>query len=186
MVQHQQCNKGGPMNTSVRFKNLESSDALKSYVSEKLDRLDKYFNGPGEANVVLSIEKFRHSAEINIIGDRLSINGKEETGEMYSAIDMVLDKIEVQIKKNKQKSRDYRTKGKTVSLSTEETVDEGAPSPRVRVHHIDYKPMDIDEAVMQMDLIEDNFLVFTNARTDCVNVLYRQKDGNYGLIQPSP
>lgn len=92
------------MNTSVRFKNLESSDALKSYVSEKLDRMDKYFNGPAEANVVLSIEKFRHSAEIHIIGDRLAINGKEETEEMYSAIDMVLDKLEVQIKKINRKA----------------------------------------------------------------------------------
>jgi putative sigma-54 modulation protein len=174
------------MNTSVRFKNLESSDALKSYVSEKLDRMDKYFNGPAEANVVLSIEKFRHSAEINIIGDRLSINGKEETEEMYSAIDMVLDKLEVQIKKNKQKSRDYRPKGKTGSTPMEAAVDEAAPPPRVEIHHIEYKPMDVDEAVMQMDLIKDNFLVFTNARTDRVNVLYRQKDGNYGLIQPRP
>ena len=69
----------------VRFKNLEPSDALKSYVSEKLNRMEKYFNGHAEANVVLSIEKFRHSADINIIGDRLTINGKEETEEMYSA-----------------------------------------------------------------------------------------------------
>lgn len=174
------------MNTSVRFKNLESSDALKSYVSEKLDRMDKYFNGPAEANVVLAIEKFRHSAEINIIGDRLTINGKEVTEEMYSAIDMVLDKLEVQIKKSKQKSRDYRIKGKTGARPLEQAVDDGATLPRVRIHHIEYKPMDVDEAVMQMDLIKDNFLVFTNARTDTVNVLFRQKDGNYGLIQPRP
>jgi putative sigma-54 modulation protein len=172
------------MNTSVRFKNLESSEALKTYVSEKLDRMDKYFNGPTEANVVLSIEKFRHSAEINIIGDRLTINGKEETEEMYAAIDMVLDKLEVQIKKNKQKSRDYRSKGKSGAQPIELTGDENPDQPRVRIHHIEYKPMDIDEAVMQMDLINNNFLVFTNARTDAVNVLYRQKDGNYGLIQP--
>lgn len=172
------------MNTSVRFKNLEPSDALKSYVSEKLNRMEKYFNGPAEANVVLSIEKFRHSAEINIIGDRLTINGKEETEEMYSAIDMVLDKLEGQIKKNKQKSRQYRSKGKTGAMASEQVVDLGGDQPRVRVHHIEFKPMDVDEAVMQMDLIKDNFLVFTNARTESVNVLYRQKDGNYGLIQP--
>jgi putative sigma-54 modulation protein len=174
------------MNTSVRFKNLEPSDALKSYVSEKLDRMDKYFNGPAEANVVLAIEKFRHSAEINIIGDRLTINGKEVTEEMYSAIDMVLDKLEVQIKKSKQKSRGYRTKGKTGARSSEQAVVDGAAPPRVRIHHIEYKPMDVDEAVLQMDLIKDSFLVFTNARTDTVNVLYRQNDGNYGLIQPLP
>ena len=172
------------MNTSVRFKNLEPSDALKSYVSDKLNRMDKYFNGPAEANVVLSIEKFRHSAEINITGDRLTINGKEETEEMYSAIDMVLDKLEVQIKKSKQKSREYRSKGKTGAVSPEQVIDEDMDRPRIRVQHIEYKPMDVDEAVMQMDLINNSFLVFTNARTDTVNVLYRQKDGNYGLIQP--
>lgn len=172
------------MNTSVRFKNLEPSDALKSYVREKLDRMEKYFNGPAEASVVLSIEKFRHSAEINITGDRLAINGKEETEEMYSAIDMVLDKLEVQIKKNKQKSRDFRSKGKTGPRASTQTLDEEPGQPRVRVRHIEYKPMDVDEAVMQMDLIKDSFLVFTNSRTETVNVLYRQKDGNFGLIQP--
>jgi putative sigma-54 modulation protein len=178
------------MNTSVRFKNLESSDALRSYVSEKLNRLDKYCNGQTEANVVLSIEKFRHSAEINITGDRLTINGKEETEEMYAAIDMVLDKLEVQVKKNKQKSREYRNRAKTGAVASaapapsETAIDEETEPPRVRVQHIDYKPMDVDEAIMQMDLINNSFLVFTNARTETVNVLYRQKDGNYGLIQP--
>ena len=172
------------MNTSVRFKNLEPSDALKTYVSEKLSRMEKYFSVPAEANVVLSIEKFRHSAEINITGDRLSINGKEETEEMYSAIDMVLDKLEVQIKKSKQKSREYRSKGKSDDLGYEAGSIEENGRPRIRVQHIEYKPMDVDEAVMQMNLINNNFLVFTNSRTDTVNVLYRQKDGNYGLIQP--
>ena len=172
------------MNTSVRFKNLKSSDALRSYVSEKLNRMDKYFSGPAEASVVLSIEKFRHSAEINITGDRLAINGKEETEEMYAAIDMVLDKLEVQIKKSKQKSRDFRSKDKSDVLTSDSEAEEEPDAPRIRVQHIEYKPMDVDEAVMQMDLIKNNFLVFTNARTAAVNVLYRQKDGNYGLIQP--
>ena len=172
------------MNTSVRFKNLEPSDALKSYVSEKLDRMEKYFNGPAEASVVLSIEKFRHSAEINVTGDRLTINGKEETEEMYSAIDMVLDKLEGQIKKNKQKSRQYRTKAKTGAMASGQGVDTEGTPPRVQVHPIEFKPMDVDEAVMQMDLIKDSFMVFTNTRTESVNVLYRKKDGNYGLIQP--
>ena len=99
------------MQTSVTFKNLDSSDHLKSYVGDKLDRLDKYLDNPAEANVVLTVEKFRHIAEINIAGDRLSINGKEETNDMYSAIDMVLDKLEKQIKKNKQKIRERRTSG---------------------------------------------------------------------------
>ena len=172
------------MNVSVRFKNLEPSDALKSYVKDKLDRMEKYFSGPAEANVVLSIEKFRHTAEIHIVGDRLMINGKEETEEMYSAIDIVLDKLEVQIKKSKQKSRAFRTKEKISETEMGMHLEEEPVRGRVQVQHIEYKPMDVDEAILQMDLIEDTFLVFTNARTDAVNVLYRKKDGDYGLIQP--
>lgn len=175
------------MQTSVTFKNLDPSERLKSYVSEKLNRFDKYLYNPGEANVVLSVEKFRHIAEITIVGDRLTIVGKEETEDMYSAIDMVLDKLEKQIKKNKQKNRDHRPgkgKPKLMGSVAMPAVDEELDA-RVLVKNIEYKPMDIEEAIMQMDLIENNFLVFTNSRSDQVNVLYRRKDGNYGLIQPN-
>lgn len=175
------------MQTSVTFKNIDPSDHLKSYVSEKLNRFDKYLYNPAEANVVLSVEKFRHIAEINIVGDRLNINGKEETEDMYSAIDMTLDKLEKQIKKNKQKTRERRT-GKGKSKPNPESVlmaMEEDNEKQVVVKNIDYKPMDVDEAIMQMDLMNGNFLVFTNARSDQVNVLYRRNDGDFGLIQPS-
>jgi putative sigma-54 modulation protein len=107
---------------------------------------------------------------------------------MYSAIDMVLDKLEKQIKKNKQKIRERRpgVKAKNIALMEadinlpdEELVRE------IKVKNIEYKPMDVEEAVLQMDLLSNNFLVFTNARSDRVNVLYRRKDGHYGLIQPN-
>jgi putative sigma-54 modulation protein len=176
------------MQTSVTFKNLDPSDNLKAYVREKLDRFDRLLDNPAEANVVLSVEKFRHIAEINISGDRLNINGKEEINDMYSAIDMVLDKLEKQIKKGKQKIREHRI-GSKFSIkdisNTELMPSEDDAEPEVMVRNIEYKPMDIEEAVMQMDLVKDNFLVFTNAHTDRVNVLYRRKDGHYGLIQPS-
>ncbi|MCK5450869.1 MAG: ribosome-associated translation inhibitor RaiA, partial [Candidatus Omnitrophica bacterium] len=174
--------------TSVTFKNLDSSENLKSYVGDKLDRFDKYLYNPAEAKVVLSVEKFRHMAEINIIGDRLSIYGKEVTDDMYSAIDMVLDKLEKQIKKNKQKNRKHRSgsKSRTKDLLAEDSLHlEDEATGHIIVRNIDYKPMDVEEAVMQMDLVTDNFLVFTNARTDQVNVLYRRKNDDYGLIQPS-
>ena len=176
------------MQTSVTFKNLDPSDNLKAYVREKLDRFDRLLDNPAEANVVLSVEKFRHIAEINISGDRLNVNGKEEINDMYSAIDMVLDKLEKQIKKGKQKIREHRI-GSKLSIkeisNTELMPSEDDAEPEVMVRNIEYKPMDIDEALMQMDLVNDNFLVFTNAHTDRVNVLYRRKDGHYGLIQPS-
>ena len=176
------------MQTSVTFKNLDPSEHLKAYVGEKLDRFDKYLYNPAEANVVLSVEKFRHLAEINIIGDRLNINGKEETDDMYSAIDMVLDKLEKQIKKNKQKNRGSRSRSKSRAkgiLSKEAAHPDDETTGQVRIRNIEYKPMDVEEAILQLDLVPDIFLVFTNARTDQVNVLYRRKDGDYGLIQPN-
>ena len=175
------------MQTSVTFKNIDPSENLKSYVGEKLDRFDKYLYNPAEANVVLSVEKFRHMAEINIIGDRLNIYGKEVTDDMYSAIDIALAKLEKQIKKNKEKIRKHRigSKSNTKENIVEDTLfmeDEAAR--QVIVRNIEYKPMDVEEAIMQMSLVNDNFLVFTDARSNRVNVLYRRKDGNYGLIQP--
>jgi putative sigma-54 modulation protein len=176
------------MQTSVTFKNLDSSETLKSYVEEKLDRFDRLLDNPAEANVVLSVEKFRHMAEINITGDRLSIIGKEETIDMYSAIDMVLDKLEKQIKKSKEKIRERRSSAKVRNkeMRTEDTnLPEEDLELHVKVKHIEYKPMHVEEAILQLDLLNDNFLVFTNARSDQVNVLYRRKDGHYGLIQPN-
>ncbi|KJS30895.1 MAG: protein SmpA [Desulfatitalea sp. BRH_c12] len=175
------------MQTSVTFKNLDPSDHFRNYVSEKLNRFDKYFYNPGEANVMLSVEKFRNIAEVNIIGDRMTINGKEETEDMHAAIDMVLDKLEKQIKKNKQKLRDRRApKGISKSIMDESPLPDDDGERQIMIKNIDYKPMDVDEAIMQMDLVEDNFMVFTNSRSDRVNVLYRRKDGHYGLIQPNP
>lgn len=176
------------MQTSVTFKNVDTSEHLKAYVHDKLGRLDKFLDNPAEANVVLRVEKFRHIAEVNINGDRLNIIGKEETDDMYSAIDLVLDKLEKQIKKNKQKIRDHRSGGKgrdKIGPLIETMLQEEESNEQIRVKNIEYKPMDVDEAVMQMGLVEDSFLVFTNARTDKVNVLYRMGDGNFGLIQPS-
>lgn len=175
------------MQTSVTFKNIDPSDPLKDYIQDKLNRLDKLLDNPAEANVVLSIQKHRHIAEVNISGDRLNIIGKEDTNDMYSAIDMVLDKLEKQIKKSKQKIKGHRnTRSKSkglrqedTSFASEETMGE------LKIKNIDYKPMDIEEAIMQMDLMTGNFLVFTNARTERVNVIYRRNDGHLGLIQPS-
>jgi putative sigma-54 modulation protein len=178
----------GNMQTSITFKNIDPSDNLRAYVSDKLDRFDKFLDNPAEANVVLSVEKFRHIAEINISGDRMNINGKEETNDMYSAIDMTLDKLETQIKKTKETIKTRRggagLKAKEIIDGDSDFLDEEADE-QIRIKNIDYKPMDIDEAIMQMDLVSNNFLVFTNARTDQVNVIYRRKNGQYGLIQPS-
>ena len=180
------------MQTSVTFKNLDPSDNLKSYVANKLNKLDKLLDNPAEANVVLSVEKIRHIAEIKVTGDRLNINCREKTNDMYSSIDMALDKLEKQIKKSKQKIKSHRQgsrsgfkeKQSAPDAMTHTPLDDENIEPGIRVQNIDFKPMDIEEASMQMNLVSDNFIVFTNARTNKVNVLYKRKDGELGLIQP--
>ncbi len=175
------------MQVSVTFKNLDPSEHLKTYVKNKLDKLDKLLDNPAEANVVLSVEKIRHIAEIKLTGDRLSINCREKTNDMYSSIDMALDKLEKQIKKNKQKVQKHR-KGDRSEIRGKKEMTEDLIAPaatsRIRIQNIEYKPMDIEEAGMQIEMIPDNFLVFTNSMTNQINVLYKRKDGDLGLIQP--
>jgi putative sigma-54 modulation protein len=178
------------MQTAVTFKNIEPSDNLRSYVTSKIEKLDKLLENPAEANVVLSIEKIRHITEIKLIGDRLKLNCRESSNDMYSSIDLALDKLEKQLKKNKQKVRQHRqgARGENKENSFPETEipseAELYEAPQIRVQNIDYKPMDIEEAGMQLSLTPDNFLVFTNARTNQINVIYRRNDGDLGLIQP--
>jgi putative sigma-54 modulation protein len=178
------------MQTSVTFKNIEPSDHLKEYVTSKIEKLDKLMDNPAEANVVLSVEKIRHITDIKLIGDRMTLNCREESNDMYSSIDLALDKLEKQLKKNKQKVRKHRQgpRGELKEKSLQEAENPGVAeefeNPRIRVQNIDYKPMDIEEAGMQLELTPDNFLVFTNARTNQINVIYRRNDGDLGLIQP--
>ena len=107
------------MQTSVTFKQLDPSDSLKSYVQKKLDRFDKMLETPAEANVVLSVEKIRHIAEITLVGDKLRIHAKEESESMYSSIDTLMDKVRSQIKKNKEKLRRHMS-GNKISIKNDE------------------------------------------------------------------
>ena len=178
------------MQVSVTFRRIDASDTLRNYAHEKLNRIKKYIEDPIEAHVVLSVEKFRHIAEVSINANGLRINGQEETGDMYSAIDMVVDKVEAQIKKYREKLKKRKSDGGTkplvmkMNILAGESFEEDSGPEVIKTKQINAKPMDIDEAVMQMDLANSEFLVFTNARTQNINVIYRRRDGNYGLIEP--
>ncbi len=185
------------MHTAVTFKRIDPSDALKSYVQKKMDRFDKMLESPAEASVVLSVEKIRHIVEITLICGKMKLHAKESSENMYSSIDMLVEKFKSQIKKNKEKSRRHMSGNKQsikdedlafVSPAMPDTeaipLPEIIPGPEVVLESIDVKPMDVDDAVDQLTTGEDNFFVFSNARTERVNVLYRRNDGNLGLIQP--
>ncbi|MBT3176464.1 MAG: ribosome-associated translation inhibitor RaiA [Desulfobacula sp.] len=178
------------MQTIITFKKIDTSDSLKSYVQKKLDKFDKILDSPAEAHVVLSVEKIRHIAEISLTCDRLNIHARENSESMYSSVDALMDKVKVQIKKNKEKIRRHMS-GNKKSIKDEPTLTDSTQgfsdnltTDRVIIETIDYKPMDIEDAVIELDSGKQSFFVFNNARTQKVNVLYKQNNGKLGLIQP--
>jgi putative sigma-54 modulation protein len=177
------------MQINVTFRHVEPSLALRTYVEDKVSRIKKYLEEPIEAHVVLRVEKFRHIAEVLILANGMRINGKEETDDMYSAIDLVADTIEGQVRKGKDKSRRRKpvNTGKDltapVDLPAAEAADDDKESRIIRAEQVYAKPMDVDEAVVELSLSSSEFMVFTNRLTNRINVLYHRKDGHYGLIE---
>ena len=179
------------MQIAVTFRHMESSDAVRSYVEEKLARVKKYIDEPIDAQVVLSVQKkIYHRAEVTMVAKGLTMKSMEEKDDMYAAIDLMVDKIERQLKKYKEKLKEH--KGTTAnqrlvekSIISGSSVDDGGGNPEIiRSHSFFVKPMSVEEAVMQMDLLDKEFLVFTDDHSEEMNVVYRRKDGNYGLIVP--
>ncbi len=179
------------MQISVSFRNVDPSEHLKGYAETRMARFKKYMEEPVEIHLVLSIQKFRHTADVTISANGIKIKAQEETGDLYSAIDMVLDKIEKQIKRHREKIKEHKPDGKTkgqteVKKSREEGEPEEEDFPQiVKTESILAKPMDAEEASLQLKLSNDEFLVFTNSKTRLINVLYRRKDGDFGLIEPT-
>ncbi len=177
------------MQINVTFRHIEPSPPLREYAEEKISRIKKYVEEPIEAHIVLKVEKFRHIAEVTIDANGLRINGAEETDDMYSAIDLVADTIEGQVRRNKDKFRKRKSGGGAREfLASAEmggtVVPEDDHERRViRTEQVNAKPMDVEEAVMQLNVSNGEFLVFTNRLTNRINVLYRRKDGHYGLIE---
>ncbi|HAK89325.1 MAG: ribosomal subunit interface protein [Nitrospirae bacterium GWC2_46_6] len=170
------------MNIIVNGRHLEITPALKSYSEEKIGRFSKYVSNITEAVVTLSVEKYRHKAEVLLKVNGVMIQAESVTGEVYSSIDEVVEKLEKQIVKYKERSHDYR-KGekKTSEVSLKAQAETGRI---IKNKRFDMKPMAADEAVDQMELLDKDFFVFANQASGDVNVVYRRKDGNYGLIEP--
>ncbi len=169
-------------------KNLEITDSLRNQVNKKVSKLSRYFNEDVEVQVTMSVEGYRHIIEVTIPFDGIVIRGEESTDDMYASIDMVLDKLERQIRKHRTRLGKRIKSGafkNDVPLFSPETPFQEEDEPKiVRTKRFAVKPMSVEEATLQMELLGHNFFVFTNANSDEVNVLYKRKDGNYGLIEP--
>lgn len=175
------------MKVIISGKNIEVSDYLRNVVDKKAHKLERYFKPDTEMQVTLSIEKSRHIAEVTIVCDGIVLRGEEATGDMYSSIDVVLKKLERQMRKHRTKLEkrlkdDAFAEGAVYDYYQDDFEEE---EPQiVRNKKFVARPMDIDDAVMQMELLGHSFFVFRNMHNNEVNVLYRRSDGNYGLIEP--
>ena len=185
------------MNYNVRGENIEVTPAIREYVEKKIGKLERYFNNTPDANVLVNLKVNNNTSkvEVTIPMPNLVLRAEEENADMYAAIDLINDKLERQIRKHKTKiNRRYRnslsTTPETFSFIAEtddvpDEFEEDSEIEVVRNKRFDLKPMDSEEAILQMNLLGHNFFVYTNADTNTTNVVYRRKDGRYGLIEPS-
>ena len=176
------------MRLNITFRNLDATDALKQYASEKIDRVQRYLDRAGEAHIVLSLERHLHHADISIHAGTFLLRGREKSEDMYASIDLAMDKIERQLRRFKErikahKPSEARERQVQKSIVEAEGIEESKPVI-IKTNNFSIKPMAVEEAVMQMELLHKDFLVYTDDSTETINVLYRRKDGNYGVIAP--
>ncbi len=177
---------------TIRGKNIEITPSLREYVEKRVGKVTKYFEKVGEITVLLTVSKGRHIVEVTVpIQGGIVLRGEEATMDMYTSIDLVVEKLERQIHKQKTKlARRFRGGGFKAEVIEEQEKDhpvdkrdESAEYPVVKTKRFVVKPMDVQEAIMQMNLLDHNFFVFRDSETEEVNVVYRRTDGNYGLIE---
>lgn len=176
------------MNIVFTFKNFEPSDHLRKYARRRLEKLTRFLGKKVslEIQVLMDVDKFRQKVEVQITGEGLSISAAETTEDMYGSIDLAIDKIESQIKKYTARYREQRRSGrnKNIDIFPFELIDEDGVRTITGQEHFSPKPMNLDEAAMQLETSGFEFLVFLNAETDRVNVIYHRKNGDFGLIDP--
>ena len=172
------------MQVLVTFRHVAPSGALRDYAEEKVQRVEKYVRRVNDAHVILSVDKRRHIAEVTLNAARHTFAATEETSDLYAAIDLAMDKIERQVKKIAAKVKDRKHKAGKEVVAREPAPRRPIKGSITRTERVPVKPMSVDEAVLQMKLMKHEFLLFKNAANDALSVLYRRKNGEYGLIEP--
>lgn len=179
------------MNYNIRGENIEVTEAIRDYVEKKIGKLDRYFTETPDANVHVNLRVNNDKTskvEVTIPMKNITLRAEEENEDMYAAIDLIIDKLERQIRKHKTKiNRKSREKGSVTGIFTENGNGNGTTEEEnlevVRVKRFDLKPMDSEEAILQMDMLGHTFFVYTDADTNGTHIVYKRKDGKYGLIE---
>ena len=174
------------MKINIRGEKLEVTNAIKDYAEEKLSKIDKFFEKPDEvdAKVVLKVKGQTQTIEVMIQTKGVILRAEESHSDLYAAIDLVADKLERQIKKNRNKIKSKKNKEKLDDFKPFELIgdDEEEVEKIVKRKDIFLKPMDEEEAILQLELLDHSFFIFNNIDTNSVCVLYKRKDGDYGII----
>ncbi|MBQ9011568.1 MAG: ribosome-associated translation inhibitor RaiA [Bacilli bacterium] len=175
------------MEYKISGKKVKITDDIKNYVETKLGKLDKYFENPEQfmATVMIKTDGPNQVVEVTIPAKRMILRAEETNKEVFAAIDLVLDKLERQIRKNKTRMSKKANKDKVVGLTIDFEVEkeEKDTTKIVKRKDIELKPMSEEEAILQMNLIDHDFFLFRNSKSGEIEVIYKRKDGNYGLIK---
>lgn len=172
----------------ISGKNIEITEALRNNTIKKLSKLEKFFNTDTDVYVTMSVEKNRHIVEVTIPFNGVVLRAEESSEDMYASIDKVIDVLERQIRRHKTRLKkrlyDGAIKTEYFEKTNKQDVEEEGEFKIVRCKKFAIKPMTVEEAILQMNLLGHQFFVFTNAENEETNVVYKRKDGNYGLIEP--
>ena len=173
------------MKYNIRGEKLVITDAIRDYTEEKLGKLDKYFKDDNvTANVLAKVRGNSQIVEVTIPTSKFILRSEEEHDDLYAAIDLVTDKLERQIRKNKTRlNRNVKESVKEFNFDYELPMEEEAKETVVKRKKLEMKPMSEEEAVLEMELLGHSFFVYKDMDTESINVLYKRKDGDYGLIE---
>lgn len=169
------------MKINIRGNNLEITESIKSHINEKMRKLDKYFTEDVSASILCKVNGINQTVEVTITSNGLMIRAEVSTKSIYESVDIVMDKLEGQIRKNKSRLKKLN-KMKLPMFDLE--LDEIEESKIVvKTKTIETKPMNLEEAILQLELIGHDFYVYKDSDSNEISILYKRKDGNYGVIE---
>ncbi|NMA50790.1 MAG: ribosome-associated translation inhibitor RaiA [Mollicutes bacterium] len=169
---------------SIRGDKIEVTKAIKEHIEEKISKLDKYFENSEEikCNVIIRVKNNNQTVEVTIPTSRFTIRSEESHNDLYAAVDLIIDKLERQIRKNKTRLKKIYKSVPEFEMNLDYEGLEEPEEKIVKRKNIISKPMDEEEAIMQMELLNHDFFAFKNLDENCVSVLYLRKDGSYGIM----
>lgn len=172
------------MELNIRGDKLVVTKAIKDYITDKMSKLDKYFENSSKikASVIVRVKNDEQIIEVTVPTSKFTLRAEEKHNDLYAAIDLVTDKLERQIRKNKTKLNNKYKNIIQFDISTDVEVQDEDTSKIIKRKNITTKPMDEEEAVLQMELLNHDFFVFKNVDEECVSVIYKRKDNDYGII----